>query len=235
MLIKTDKWKAHTITSIFNFTSSSTLEVGSELAFAGDNTNSNKLNGIWSPGTVRLWLSTKGKWERKIVFPETDEQLIRSLENDINKFFPSEAFTSLDKLFNDKDSIVFDYQNNEVRWDWYPGKSVDEFLFNSLNTHVFKYPFKQKVVEESDFACLMINANPEDVGTQWDCGVISTDIKDVAVEKEGNECWFVSCFEDMETNTGKAIKTGKFYKMSSDLITLNKTENHNRILKIVKK
>lgn len=234
MNIPLEKWNL-SVTGNFNFTWAKNLEPESEMKFIGDNTKAYKLSDIWSPGTVRVWLSTKGKWERKIVFPETDESIIKKLENDIQRFFPQKAFTPLDEIFNDKESLVFDYENNEVRWDWYPGRQVDDFIYGCLNSYVFKYPFRQKVTEESDYACLMINAQPNEVGDIWDCAVVSTNTKDISVEKEGNECWFVSCFEDMKTDSGKEIKTGKFYKMSSDIVNLLKTENHNRVLKIIKK
>jgi hypothetical protein len=229
MSIENVNWM-HTYSNNFELAVGKNIPVNSEMDFTGYVTD-NYLNQIWAPGNVRLWVPNGGKWERKVSYPNADDSLIETFENDIDSFFPSEAFTPLDEILNDKSSMVFDYENNEVRWNW-EGKQVYPMIDNCLNKYVFKYPFSQKVTEEGSLACLQLNSTFEG-SDRWNCKVVSTEVDDMTINREGSICWFVSCFENMETNTGTVINRGTFYKMSSWEINLKKTPLPNSLIKII--
>jgi len=221
----------HTFTNNFELAVGENIPINTEMSFTGYVTD-NYLNQIWAPGNVRLWVPNGGKWQRKVSYPDADDSLIETFENDLDSFFPPEAFTPLDEILNDKSSMEFDYSNNEVRWMW-EGKQIYPMVNNCINKYVFKYPFSQKVIEEGNLACLQFNSTFEE-SNRWNAKVVSTEVEDLTINKEGNECWFVSCFEDMVTDTNRIIYRGNFYKMSSSTVNLLKTNVPNSLIKIIK-
>lgn len=219
---------AVTSTENFRLAVNTELPVGSEMSFAGAS-GGGYVNGIWKPGTVKLWISSYGTWERVAVFPESDQSIIEECEADPSLLFPDEAFTPLDHVLNDVDSLAIDYAANEIKWQWESSKVVHPEITDVLNNHVMKYPFSQTVTQEADIACLVVNAEPHEAGALWGSSVVSTEVEDVQVINRGSECWMVSLFEDMQTTDGTTIERGKFYKLTAD-VNLSKTANANRLV-----
>lgn len=227
------EWEVTGLNGICRLAVAKNLQNGFEMSFTGSDAEE-YLNGIWTLGTVRMWIGSVGKWRRQIVWPEIDEQIMLDAQQDVDLLFPSQAFTGLDQVFNDKQSVVYDFDNNTVEWDWDCSKVVYPFEDSTLNTYVFKYPFKQTVTETADIACFMLNCEPADVGTVWNVSVVSTDQEWFDVTKLGTECWYVSLFTDIEKSDGTVVPRGQFRKMSSESVTLKKTVSHNRVLRLYK-
>jgi hypothetical protein len=221
-----------TKTGLFRLAVRKGIPADSYMQFAGAS-GSGFVNGIWKPGTVKAWFGTEGTWSRKFTYPESDQPLMEECEQDLSQLFPAEAFCTLDHIYNDLTSVEFDYDANEVKWDWNPNQVLSPAVDGVLNNHVLKYPFVQTTKKPADIACLIVNADPQELHTIWSSAAVSTEVESVTVQAAAHDVWFVSLFTDMQTTEGKAIERGKFYRITKT-IELQPTTERNLLVVLSK-
>lgn len=217
MKIPDNTWQV-TSTPYFRLAVQQELQPGAEMSFTGLDAP----EPLWTPGSIKVWAGTFGKWERRITIG--DDDVLQACKNDINNLFPAQAFSTVDPLFNNLDTVTYD--DNEAVWMWQPTDSIYPAMEGVLNDHVSKYPFVQTVTEIANIACLI--AHPD---YTWNSSMISTNIEEFIITKKSPECWVVSLFGDQVTTSGKVLERGKFYKLTQD-ITLQKTVEHDRVVSL---
>lgn len=215
MNITDDSWRI-TSTSNFRLAVQESLEPGATMSFTGTSAP----EPLWTPGSVKVWAGTHGTWERRITIGDAD--MLQACKNDVNNLFPPEAFSSVDPLFNDLDSVV--YEEDEAVWRWSPAAQIYPEQERVLNDHVSKYPFSQTVVETANLACLI--AHPD---YTWGSSLTSTEIENFIITKRTDNCWVVSLFDNMETTDGRILDKGIFFKLTQD-VSLKKTASPNRLV-----
>jgi len=201
------------------------------------------IHSIWKRDHIFFWVGTQGQWIRKINYTENDNSVIQEWVANPG-IMVSDIFTSYDNITQGTEPhLTNNQQEKTVTWVWDNDMNANrsqqiqdgKVLENVLNEHTFRFPFSQTVTSNTaNIACLLIDCESCDIDS-WNStlySMFSGEDYTLTIPKKSDDCYVVSLFSDQLTTDGKTLEKGKFYKMSSEDISVAPGSVDNRILQV---
>lgn len=205
-------------TPSFRLSVSEDIQQGETRSFIGRRVDPPRL---WAPCPYTWhWISTRGSWEATITVPPDYMSEARRFFNAGVAIVDDPEYVVSDYLFNEFDKARM--RKNVINWPYVPSKSFAGWKKNDGRDFVYQIPYTQRAREDCNMACLELDG-------RWRVDATCTDEK-VEVASPG---WIVSVFKDMETEDGRVLTRGIFYKLTGDRVLLPCEEN--RLLHISQK
>lgn len=240
-------WKSFSGFNKIRYSWSDVSSIDDAMNFPGHRNDSGQL---LTKTFVYGWLSTKGSFLDEYSFPDNDRVLG---EETYNLYFgPNSISYSGEYALYRIDSSTKRLESNRFCVDGPNGdmtlnRSIQKSYYHSKNytmSMLQKYAFQlnyKKIIKQNNtnIGCLNIKCPLEEIDS-WHANVITifsdSDVPETyAINKNSEECYIISGFDDTQTTSGMNLVRGNIYKLeSSNSIEIFRTQKDNRILHIWK-